>query len=93
MSERTREELLEEIKGLRDDAASLEVQLFNALAARDEMSEENQRLRDMEGLPDAVHAFCDVVSRPTGQFVYTVPGTPEANRAILGLFDAINRNP
>lgn len=92
MSEQTREKLLAEIIDLRDEVAHLKSELE---ATEDELREATDKIEEHSGPTaiEAIDAFCDVVTRPTGQLVYTVPGTPEANRAILGLFDAINRTP
>lgn len=93
MSEQTRDNLLAEIAELRDEVASLQSSLSESEDENDKLTQENEKYRDRPEMLDAIDAFCDVVTRPTGQLVYTVPPTTEANRAILGLFDAINRNP
>ena len=80
------EDLAAECNGLREEVSDIERDLVRTESA----------LKKYEGITDAadaVDAFCDIVQRPVGKFVYTVPQTAEANRAILALFDSINRNP
>lgn len=41
----------------------------------------------------AIHDFLDLVQRPTGSREFSIPNSPQANRAILALFDVVGRNP
>ncbi len=42
-------------------------------------------------MKDAIEKFLDEIHRPVGTQTFTVPQTPAVNRAILALFDAIDR--
>lgn len=45
-----------------------------------------------EKLKDAINAFLDECER-TAVLKFKVPETEHANKAILGLYDAVGRNP
>lgn len=90
--ERAIDNLEREVKELRAENKSLEEQLEEANSENGKLTAHNKEFSGAPEMMDAIDAFCDVVDRPTGKLVYTVPQSLEANRAILGLFDAINRN-
>lgn len=75
--EPVKECLLAYSSALRDAADEIEA-----------FEEESEDSRERE----AIDAFCNVVERPVGKLTFTVPQTNEANRAILGLHDAIGRS-
>lgn len=44
------------------------------------------------GREQAINDFLNVVERPVGKLTFSLPPTDEANRMVLGLYDAINRS-
>lgn len=88
---KTREQELErDLRLAEGEIASLKEQLAQAEADAEEAQE---ALGEREGPEGAIHAFCDLVQRPVGRFEFVVPSGGQADRAILGLFDAIGRRP
>lgn len=55
-------------------------------------SDLSERDDDESGVEEAINDFLDVVDRPVGKLTFTLPPTDEANRMVLGLYDAINRS-
>lgn len=75
----------------RHEFTSLESELENK---GDEIKELESQIEENENQhADAIHNFLDCVDRPVGRLSYTVDAKPSTDQAILGLFDAINRNP
>lgn len=46
---------------------------------------------DADSSEDAINKFLDCVDRPVGTRDFTIPKTGESTRALIGLYDAINR--
>lgn len=44
-----------------------------------------------DGSEDAINKFLDCIDRPVGTRDFTIPKTGESTRALIGLYDAINR--
>lgn len=79
--ETERDELKDEIKVAREEI--------------DKLEERIEELEDAEN-PDAIGAidqFLFEVERPVGQFKFDVVHGPSTDRAILGLFAAVGREP
>lgn len=89
----TREELEQEIKDLREENESLQAQLTSANDDIDELTEENAKYINSPDVVEAVDYFLGLVERPVGKLSYSVPQSYQTDRAILALFDALNRNP
>jgi predicted nucleic acid-binding Zn-ribbon protein len=94
MSKKT-DELLDRIAELEREARLLQEDKESLTEDLDEANREIERLEEEVGAKadeDAVHAFLDIVER-RGILKFSVPQTDAADRAILALFDAIDRRP
>lgn len=80
--------LEEERDELKDQVKSLEVE-------KDELEKRVEELEDAKhpDVIDAVNTFLYEVERPVGQFKFDVVHGPATDRAIVGLFDAVGRQP
>lgn len=47
---------------------------------------------EAESIKEAVNDVLDLVERPVGTFKPRLPQTPETERALVRLFDAVERN-
>lgn len=72
------------ISELEDDKDDLEKEIG-------ELETELQGQAEKTDHSVAIHAFLDEIHRPVGTQTFTVPQTPAVDRAILALFDAIDR--
>lgn len=81
-------ELLDELRG---ELASARAELESA---RDDLREHQASLReeDTSDVEIAVCEFLDCVQRQVGTLAPAVPDTPASRRAIVALYDAVNRN-
>lgn len=85
-------ERLTELEAERDE---LKDEIAAARQEIDRLEERVEELEDAEN-PDAVSAidrFLYEVERPIGQFKFDVIHGPATDRAILGLFEAVGRQP
>lgn len=85
-------ERIADLEAERDD-------LRNSLTAEQATVDElEERIEELEKdqhpeAVDAIHRFLAEVERPVGQFKFDVLHGPAADRAILGLYDAVERQP
>lgn len=89
-AEETASELLREI-----ETAGAEIE-----ALQKTVDERNERIEELEGEAEdrkdpvaAIDQFLFEVERPVGKFSFDVVHGPATDRAILGLYDAVGRNP
>lgn len=87
-------------KSVRD----LQIELDDANARIEKLETEaadlNEQIEELESAAEArkepeaaIETFLFEVERPTGQFKFDVVHGPSCDRAILGLYDAVGRNP
>lgn len=77
-----------------DDVSTLKARIEELDGQNDALEKRVIELEEAEN-PDAVAAidcFLDEVERPVGQLKFDVVHGPRADRAILGLFDAVGRS-
>lgn len=70
----------------RDEIAALEGDIADL---KETLEQERAERKDIAS--DAVHGVLDFVERPVGTLHCTIPPSPSASRAILALFDAVDR--
>lgn len=87
---RTIDELRQENERLKAQNEELSKDLSEAEGKLDDMEETNL---SVDNIKVAVDRFLDEINRPVGKLTFTVPTGERVDRAILGLFDAVGRNP
>lgn len=93
---RTREELLDDLREYRLEIEDLNSEIANLRSENNEYCETIQHLEgEIEGRKDpgdAIEAFIYELDRPCGSHKFTIPDTPRVHDAIRAMADAIGRN-